>query len=132
MLPAVTGLALGCSLAYWLVPRRSTTVGSAPNRPIVLPTGDDLEDELIVELVKSEIARVCSRYDAIGVTCANGVLRLDGSVANADLPRILRCLGRIPGIREIHDHLARYQQQPPSQPQRQPSRQPQIVLMHAE
>jgi hypothetical protein len=124
MLPAVTGLALGCSLAYWLAPRRTSNLNARQiHRPIPLPADDDLEDDLIVELVKSEIVRVCSQGDSIDVSCAKGAVRLEGSVLETDLPRILRCVARIPGIREIHDHLERH---------RVPTAAPPIALMHAD
>src|SRR6185436_17834505 len=111
------------SLAYWLSPRRTRETARPLSSPTVLTVADDLEDELIVELVKSEIARVCVHGDDITVSCANGVVRMEGPVLLADVPRILRCVARIPGIREIHDHLERH---------RAVARQPQLALLHAD
>jgi osmotically-inducible protein OsmY len=66
---------------------------------------DQLEDDLIIELARSEISRCCSSPAAITVTCTDGVVRLEGPILKSELRRVLRCVTRIPGIREIHDQL---------------------------
>ncbi len=79
--------------------------GSAKVREPSAPGFDDMGDDLIVELVTSEIARCCSTPNGLKVNCTRGVVNLAGPVLQNEIPRVLRAASRVPGIVEIHDHL---------------------------
>lgn len=118
IMAAVAGLAVGSAVAYWfrsarkdpLAVRRQrdrlkVAVERSPLIDELAPAPDQLDDDLILELVRSELRRCCSYPGAITVTCNGGVVRLDGPILKSELNRVLRSVSRTPGVEEIHDHL---------------------------
>jgi hypothetical protein len=121
LLAAVAGVALGSAVGLWLRPektkdekspgrwRRTRLQRQAERSPVidavVPPVEDALEDDLVAEIVRSELDRVCSHPDALRVSCARGVVSLEGPLLKSELNRVVRSVSRGPGVDEIHDHL---------------------------
>jgi hypothetical protein len=117
---AATGLAVGSALAYLLrhgdrIARRRDAAAlrarlrARLRRSALIeelgPTPDYIDDEMLLELARSELRRCCSYPGAITLSCAAGVVRLEGPVLKSELNRVLRAVSRLPGVKEIHDHL---------------------------
>jgi hypothetical protein len=121
LLAAFAGVALGSAVGLWLRPVKQKEA-KAPGRwgrgrlqrvterspvidAVVPPSDDALEDDLVAEIVRSELDRVCSHPDALRVSCARGVVSLEGPLLKSELNRVVRSVSRVPGVDEIHDHL---------------------------
>jgi osmotically-inducible protein OsmY len=114
---ALSAAALGCSLAYWVAKQRhsaaaptaegASQTGSAAeiDDAIPMPDPDDLGDDLVAELVSSEIALNCANPGAVTVICLDGIVTLQGTVQKDEIHRVLKVVARVPGVHEIHDHL---------------------------
>jgi osmotically-inducible protein OsmY len=116
----VTGIAVGSAVAWWiqsaeknakkrdaraLRARLKVGVSRSPLIEELAPQPEQVDDELVLELVRSELQRCCSFPDVITVSCAEGSVHLEGPILKAELNRVLRGVARIPGVEEIHDHL---------------------------
>ena len=130
---AVTGAAVGSALTWWFDPqagrrrrsavrekavdalRRAEEAVSRTSKDLadradsvidaLRPLPKDVTDEAIVERVRAELDQVSSHADAIEVSCLDRVVTLRGPVLKSELNRVLRSVGRIPGVDEIHDRL---------------------------
>ena len=120
LLAAFAGVALGSAVGLWLRPEKKearapgrrgrgrlqrVTERSAVIDAVIPPVDDTLEDDLVAEIVRSELDRVCSHPDALRVSCAQGVVSLEGPLLKSELNRVVRSVSRVPGVGEIHDHL---------------------------
>jgi hypothetical protein len=115
---AVAGIAVGSVVAYWLRPgrketpeqrrRREQLKGAIERSPLIdelTPAPEGLDDDLILELIRSELRRCCSYSGAVTLTCDAGVVHLAGPILKSELNRVLRSVSRTPGVEEVHDHL---------------------------
>jgi len=66
------------------------------------------DDDVLRERVRSAIGHVCSHPRAIEVTISDGTAWLSGPVLDNEHDRIIRQVGRIPGVRAIEDGLERH------------------------
>src|SRR5688572_4087054 len=81
---AVAGVAFGSAVGWWLKPKKGVEL-KPPSRwrrrlmerqakrsqvidAVVPPSEDVLEDDLVAEIVRSELGRVCSHPDALRVS----------------------------------------------------------------
>jgi hypothetical protein len=118
MLATIAGVMVGSAVAYWLRSiRKNANQSHGPERgrvalhrsPLIeelSPEPEELDDDLLLELVRSELGRSCSYPGAIDISCDRGVVRLEGPVLKSELNRVLRSVARIPGVEEIRDHLS--------------------------
>ncbi len=66
------------------------------------------DDDILKQRVRSAIGHVCSHPRAIEVLVSNGTAWLSGPVLDKEHDRIIRQVGRIPGVRAIEDGLERH------------------------
>jgi len=65
-------------------------------------------DQVIEERVRAVLGRVSSHVSAIDVTVADGCVTLRGPILEREHGRVLRTVGRVPGVRAIEDQLERH------------------------
>lgn len=132
---AVTGMAVGAALMYVMDPdrgrRRRALLRDKMNRAAhagvdaVGVAGRDLahrttglsarvqrtvsneavDDSVLAERVRAQLGRYVSHPRAIDVSASNGVVTLRGPILKAEVPRLLRVVERISGVREIAPEL---------------------------
>jgi uncharacterized membrane protein len=67
--------------------------------------GEEIDDDVLVERVRAKLGRVVSHPHAITVTAQNGVITLSGPVLQAEIPRLLRTVEGIRGVRDVVSQL---------------------------
>jgi CBS domain-containing protein len=65
-------------------------------------------DQVIEERVRSVLGRVSSHVSAIDVAVADGCVALRGPILEREHARLLRTVGRVPGVRAIEDQLEQH------------------------
>ena len=93
--------------------RRDVTnrvVGTAAELRGRFTSGDDVNDGTLVERVRSKLGRVVSHPHAISVTSGNGVVTLTGPVLQAEVPRLLRTVEAVRGVRDVVNQLEEHKQ----------------------
>jgi uncharacterized membrane protein len=71
---------------------------------------DNATDHTIVERVRAKLGRVVSHPHAIAVSAANGVVTLSGPVLQVEVPRLLRTVEGVRGVREVINQLDEHKQ----------------------
>lgn len=66
---------------------------------------DDVDDRTLVERVRAKLGRVVSHPHAIAVTADNCVVTLSGPILEAEVPRLLRTVEGVRGVREVVNQL---------------------------
>jgi uncharacterized membrane protein len=66
---------------------------------------DDVIDEVLVERVRANIGRVVTHPGSIEVMVENGRVRLAGPVLARELDGLVRCVRRVPGVRDVEHRL---------------------------
>jgi len=77
------------------------TVGTLRQRVSLEP----VTDEVLAERVRARLGRVVSHPGSIVVTVANGSVTLSGPVLAHERKRLLRAVGRVPGVFDLYDGL---------------------------
>jgi hypothetical protein len=67
-----------------------------------------VDDEVLVERVRSRLGRVCSHPGAIEVEVYGGIVELRGAVLAAEEQQVLEGIADVRGVRSINDHLQRH------------------------
>src|SRR5258705_7323871 len=68
-------------------------------------TSNETDDAVLVERVRSKLGRVVSHPHAIGVAVADGNVTLNGPILEGEVDRLLTCMKRIQGVREVVNKL---------------------------
>lgn len=68
-------------------------------------TSNETDDAVLVERVRSKLGRVVSHPHAIGVAVADGNVTLNGPILEGEVDRLLTCVKRIQGVREVVNKL---------------------------
>ncbi|MFL5548079.1 MAG: SRPBCC family protein [Gemmatimonadales bacterium] len=63
------------------------------------------DDEVLHDRVRSSLGRLVSHPGAITVTAFEGGVTLGGHVLEHELDRLLKAVGRVPGVREVQNEL---------------------------
>lgn len=71
---------------------------------------DEADDSTIVERVRAKLGRIVSHPHAINVAASNGVVTLSGPILQAEVPRLLKTVEHIRGVREVINQLEEYKQ----------------------
>lgn len=71
---------------------------------------DDISDGTLIERVRSKLGRVVSHPHAISVTSDNGVITLTGPILQAEVPRLLRTVEAVRGVRDVVNQLEEHKQ----------------------
>ncbi len=71
---------------------------------------DAVDDETLVQRVRSKLGRLVSHPHAIAVTSENGVITLTGPILQAEAPRLLRTVEAIRGVSEVVNQLEEHKQ----------------------
>jgi osmotically-inducible protein OsmY len=66
-----------------------------------------VDDDVLVERVRAKLGRVVSHPHAIAVNASDGRVRLRGSVLDSELPRLMRTVAGIRGVRGVEHMLER-------------------------
>lgn len=66
---------------------------------------DHPSDEKLVQRVRSSMGRVITHPGAIDVLCRDGRVILTGPVFANELQPLIRCVERVPGVREVENRL---------------------------
>jgi osmotically-inducible protein OsmY len=64
-----------------------------------------VDDDVLVERVRSKMGRVVSHPHAIVVDAADGCVRLRGSILQSELPRLMQTVASVRGVRSIDNNL---------------------------
>ena len=73
-------------------------------------TPDTANDQTIVDRVRAKLGRVVSHPHAITVTSENHVVTLSGPILAVEVPRLLRTIEGIRGVRDVINELEEYKQ----------------------
>ncbi|HEX7035483.1 MAG TPA: SRPBCC family protein [Pseudomonadales bacterium] len=63
------------------------------------------DDEVLVSRVRACLGRVVSHPSSIEVDANDGVIKLSGPILEDEVPRLLRCARRVPGVRDVQNAL---------------------------
>lgn len=63
------------------------------------------DDETLINRVRSEFGRKIRHTKAIRVEVNNGEVTLSGPILRAEIDELIRCVKRIPGVKDIINHL---------------------------
>jgi CBS domain-containing protein len=66
------------------------------------------DDDILSQRVRSAIGHVCSHPRAVEVAVSDGTVLLSGPVLDREHDRIIRAVGRIPGVRAVESDLERH------------------------
>lgn len=96
------------------------------------------DDRVLEERVRARVGRSCSHPHAIAVFADAGEVELRGPILRAEVDRVMREVGRVPGVTDVRDHLEVHEhddnlpalQGAPVTWQRPPSRSPTARLLN--
>lgn len=71
---------------------------------------DDVDDRTLAQRVRSKLGRVASHPHAIAVSSENGVITLSGPILQAEVPRLIRTVEAVRGVREVVSQLEEHKQ----------------------
>jgi osmotically-inducible protein OsmY len=66
-----------------------------------------VDDDVLIERVRAQLGRVVSHPHAIAVNANGGSVRLRGSILESELPRLMRAVARVRGVRGVEHELER-------------------------
>ena len=131
----LTGLGLGVGLMYFLDPERGRRRRALVRDKVVHATrvsahgvsgvGLDLshraagllarvrsawrrgpvDDDVLVERVRAKLGRFVAHPHAIRVTASDGYVHLRGPILQSEVPRLVRTVARVPGVRDVINGL---------------------------
>ena len=64
-----------------------------------------VDDEVLVERVRAKLGRFVSHPHAIRVTASDGCVHLRGPVLQSEVPRLVRTVARVAGVRDVINGL---------------------------
>ena len=98
--PAALGfVALGAALAWFARPAVDRAIAARAPRPPV-------DDDILVERVRSALSRVVYGSDLIDVRAHSGRVVLRGPASPAQIAEMVACARRVDGVREVEDRLS--------------------------
>lgn len=66
---------------------------------------EQVEDSVLEGRLRAELGRLVQPVGDLRAEVLDGVVRLTGTIDEADEPRIVRGLRRVPGVRDLHSQL---------------------------
>jgi uncharacterized membrane protein len=73
-------------------------------------TRSDVDDQTLIERVRSKLGRIVSHSHAISVTAENGVITLTGPILQTEVPRLIRTVEGVRGVRDVVNQLEEHKQ----------------------
>jgi osmotically-inducible protein OsmY len=67
--------------------------------------GEQVDDQVLVERVRAQLGRPVAHPRAIQVSASNGEVTLSGQILRGELDELLYCVGRIRGVKAVHNAL---------------------------
>jgi hypothetical protein len=64
-----------------------------------------VDDDILVERVRSRVGHVVAHPHAIEIKVRDGAVTLRGGILERELPRLVRAVGRVRGVRDVVNHL---------------------------
>jgi hypothetical protein len=64
-----------------------------------------VDDGVLVERVRAKLGRLVSHPHAVDVNAIDGYVRLRGAVLQSEVPRLVRAVARVPGVRDVINAL---------------------------
>ena len=64
-----------------------------------------VDDGVLVERVRAKLGRLVSHPHAVDVNAIDGCVRLRGAVLQSEVPRLVRAVARVPGVRDVINAL---------------------------
>jgi hypothetical protein len=64
-----------------------------------------VDDDVLVERVRAKLGRLVSHPHAIETHATDGCVRLRGPILQSEVPRLVRGVARVPGVREVLNAL---------------------------
>jgi uncharacterized membrane protein len=71
---------------------------------------EPVPDAIVAERVRAVLGRVVSHPHAIGVHCSNGRVLLSGPILEHEVPLLLACAGKVPGVQGMQEQLERHRE----------------------
>jgi BON domain len=68
-------------------------------------TGDEADDEIITQRVRSKMGRYVSHSSAIEVSARNGIVRIGGPILAHEVDDLICAVKSVRGVRGVEDHL---------------------------
>jgi hypothetical protein len=90
---------LGRDLSHRAAGAIARARGALRRRPV--------DDDVLIERVRAKLGRVVSHPHAIAVNASDGSVRLRGSILESELPRLMRAVARVRGVRGVEHELER-------------------------
>jgi hypothetical protein len=66
---------------------------------------DDVDDDVLVERVRSQMGRAVSHPHAIQVTAKDGKITLSGDILSDEVDDLTRCVSAVKGVKEVDNEL---------------------------
>ena len=67
--------------------------------------GGPVDDEVLVERVRARLGRLVTYPHAISVNANDGSVHLKGAILESELPRMVRGVAHVPGVRDVINAL---------------------------
>jgi hypothetical protein len=64
-----------------------------------------VDDEVLVERVRAKLGRLVSHPHAIEVSAVDGCVHLRGPILQSEVPKLIRGVARVPGVRDVLNAL---------------------------
>ena len=115
------GVGLGAGLMYFFDPQRGSRRRTHLRNQVLhashrfrdtagaqlrsLRRAADVDDDVLAGRVRAMLGRVAFHAHAIAVEAANGVVTVSGPVLRKEMPRLLKALRKVPGVRRVEHAL---------------------------
>jgi osmotically-inducible protein OsmY len=66
---------------------------------------EDVTDDVLVDRVRARLGRMPVHLGAIEVTAADGVVTLRGNILSEEVPKVLRAVRYVRGVKSVNDEL---------------------------
>ena len=73
-------------------------------------SSEPVDDSKLVERVRSKLGRIVSHPRAIEVSVQNGRVTLSGPILVEEIPELLACVNRVPGVNQVINSLDAHEQ----------------------
>ena len=68
-------------------------------------SGEQAPDDVVEARVRSKMGRIVSHPHAIKVSCSAGNVTLTGPIFTSEVPRLVKCIGSVAGVRSVENKL---------------------------
>src|SRR5438552_937447 len=68
-------------------------------------SSEQAPDDVVEARVRSKMGRIVSHPHAIKVACSGGNVTLTGPIFTSEVPRLVKCIGSVAGVRSVENKL---------------------------